>query len=137
MALLIPYNPDLKIFARENRKKGVLSEVVFWQHVRNRSFNGLNFDRQRIIGNYIVDFCCKDTGVVIEIDGESHGIKADEDKIRDKYLNNLGLEVIRIRDVEILRNMGDVATGLSMHPLLQKPIPERFCVFVVDRSCKR
>ncbi len=52
----LPYNPTLKMLAREKRKAGILSEVLFWQQVRAKQFHNIDFDRQRIIGNYIVDF---------------------------------------------------------------------------------
>ncbi len=46
--------------------------MVFWKEVRNKSFWNIDFDRQRIIGNYIVDFYVKALGLVVEIDGEIH-----------------------------------------------------------------
>ncbi|WP_292009208.1 DUF559 domain-containing protein [Chryseobacterium sp.] len=52
----LPYNPSLKIYVRNKRKAGILSEVLFWKQVRARIFHVIDFDRQRIIGNYIVDF---------------------------------------------------------------------------------
>jgi very-short-patch-repair endonuclease len=55
----LPYNPKLKQLARDKRKAGILSEVLFWQQVHQRKFHQLDFDRQRIIGNYIVDFYVK------------------------------------------------------------------------------
>ena len=68
----LPFNPDLKERAKELRKAGNLSEVLFWNQVKNEQFSGLDFDRQKIIGDYIVDFYCKNLGLVIEIEGESH-----------------------------------------------------------------
>lgn len=57
--LNLPYNPTLKSRAKTLRKAGNFSEVVFWKEVRNKSFWNIDFDRQRIIGNYIVDFYVK------------------------------------------------------------------------------
>ena len=71
----LPYNSALLNRAKKLRKAGVLSEVVFWRQVRSKSFSGIDFDRQRIIGNYIVDFYVKSLGLVIEIDGSSHNEK--------------------------------------------------------------
>ncbi|MGQ4005164.1 DUF559 domain-containing protein [Francisellaceae bacterium CB300] len=56
MNIKLPYNPKLKQRARELRKAGNLSEVLLWQKIKNRQLLGLDFDRQKIIGNYIVDF---------------------------------------------------------------------------------
>ncbi len=89
----IPYNPALKERARELRKAGNLSEVLFWQQVKGKQFLGLDFDRQKIIGNYIVDFFIKDIGVIVEIDGNSHDNKEKYDNERDEYFKSLGLHI--------------------------------------------
>ena len=54
--LNLPYNAALKDRAKALRKAGNFAEVVFWKQVRNKEFWQLDFDRQRVIGNYIVDF---------------------------------------------------------------------------------
>ncbi|REC70096.1 endonuclease domain-containing protein, partial [Chryseobacterium rhizosphaerae] len=71
----LPFNPHLIILLKEKRKAGILGEVLFWKKVRARVFHNIDFDRQRIIGNYIVDFYVKALGLVIEIDGSSHDEK--------------------------------------------------------------
>ncbi|MDR0654456.1 MAG: DUF559 domain-containing protein [Synergistaceae bacterium] len=48
----LPYNPKLKIRARELRKAGNLSEVLLWLKLKGGQINGWDFDRQKIIGNY-------------------------------------------------------------------------------------
>ena len=50
----LPYEYQLKTRARSLRKAGNLSEVIFWKHVHKGKFWKIDFDRQRIIGNYIV-----------------------------------------------------------------------------------
>ncbi len=52
----LPYNSALSRLTKGKRKEGILSEVLFWQQVHKRKFYKIDFDRQRIIGNYIVDF---------------------------------------------------------------------------------
>ncbi len=104
----LPYNPNLKNKARELRKAGNLSEVLFWNQVKNRKFLGLDFDRQKIIGNYIVDFYCKDLGIIIEIDGITHDGKIEYDEQRDDYLKSLGLKVIHIPDLQVRNNLSGV-----------------------------
>ena len=71
----LPCNIQLKSRARALRKAGVLSEVIFWLQVHKGMFWKIDFDRQRIIGNYIVDFYIKTLGLIIEIDGASHNDK--------------------------------------------------------------
>lgn len=72
---LLPYNKELSLRARALRKAGNLAEVIFWKQVRNGSFWNIDFDRQRIIGNFKVDFYVKSLGLIIEIDGSSHNGK--------------------------------------------------------------
>lgn len=97
----LPYNPNLKVLTREKRKAGILSEVLFWRQVRAKQFHNLDFDRQRIIGNYIVDFYVKALGLVVEIDGISHENKVEYDAERQIFLENLGLKVFRTTDGEV------------------------------------
>ncbi len=66
-----PYNPKFIERAKALRYAQNLPEVLFWMQVTNGRFHQLDFDRQRIIGNYIVDFYIKQLGLVIAIDGES------------------------------------------------------------------
>lgn len=108
--LNLPHNPSLKTRAKALRKAGNFSEVVFWKEVRNKSFWNIDFDRQRIIGNYIVDFYVKALGLVVEIDGEIHNSQEDYDEKREMYLKNLDLKVFRISTSKILY---DVENGMK------------------------
>jgi len=101
----LPYNPQLKKLLPGKRKARILSEVLFWQQVRARTFHNIDFDRQRIIGNYIVDFYVKTLGLIIEIDGSSHDEKEVYDGIRQTYLESLGLKVFRIIDFDVKHNL--------------------------------
>ncbi len=101
----LPYNPLLKLRARELRQAENLPEVLFWIQVTKNRFHKIDFDRQRVIGNYIVDFYIKQLGLIIEIDGSSHNSKAEYDKIREEYLTSLGLKVYRIKVKDVMQNM--------------------------------
>lgn len=100
----LPYNSALKKLLPQKRKAGILGEVLFWKQVRARTFHNIDFDRQRIIGNYIVDFYVKTLGLIIEIDGSSHDEKVEYDKTRQAYLESFGLLVFRITDFDIKQN---------------------------------
>jgi very-short-patch-repair endonuclease len=110
----LPHNPNLKQHAINNRKAGVLSEVLFWQQVHKRKFYAIDFDRQRIIGNYIVDFYVKRLGLVVEIDGSSHDFSQKYDFNRQGYLEKLGLKVFRITDRDVKKHIGKVLTALEL-----------------------
>jgi type I site-specific restriction-modification system R (restriction) subunit/very-short-patch-repair endonuclease len=114
----LPYNPKLKDRAKELRKAGNLPEVLFWNEVKNKQFKGYDFDRQKIIGNYIVDFYCSNCQVVIEIDGSSHDDKVEYDAERDAFLESLGLTVIHIPVNDIMKQMSSVMNMLYEHPAL-------------------
>jgi very-short-patch-repair endonuclease len=109
----LPYNPQLKPLLSGKRKAGILSEVVFWKQVRAKSFHQLDFDRQRIIGNYIVDFYVKTLGLIIEIDGWSHNNKEIYDEVRQQYLESLGLTIFRITDFDVRNNIAVVMKDLE------------------------
>lgn len=119
----LPYNPKLKERARELRQAGNLSEVLFWNQVKNKQFKGYDFDRQKIIGDYIVDFYCSNCNVVIEIDGRSHEEKQEYDAKRDSYLESLGLNVIHIPVQDILKNLDVTMRWLHNHPALMGTPP--------------
>jgi len=111
--LNLPYNASLKSRAKALRKAGNFSEVVFWKEVRNKSFWNIDFDRQRIIGNYIVDFYVKALGLVVEIDGEIHNFQEEYDEKRETYLNELGLKVFRISTTKMLFDTENVMKDLE------------------------
>lgn len=111
--LELPYNPDLKVRATALRKAGNLAEVLFWMQVNQKKFHGIDFDRQRVIGNYIVDFYIKKLGLVIEIDGSSHDNKEEYDILRESFLVSLNLRVYRIKVIDIMKRMAAVIIGLE------------------------
>ena len=109
----LPANKNLKERARELRKNSTLSEVLLWNMLKNKQMFGLDFDRQKIIGNYIVDFYCSELKPVLEIDGNSHNNKYEYDLVRHNYLTNLGLHVIHIEDLDIKNKLNDVLYDLE------------------------
>jgi len=114
----LPYNPTLKDRARALRRAGNLAEVLLWKHLKNKQLFGLDFDRQKIIGNYIVDFYCAQKQVVLEVDGSSHNEKADYDAQRDAFLSGLDLTVIHILDSDVKTNLAGVMCFLRDHSAL-------------------
>lgn len=119
----LPYNSDLKERARELRKAGNLPEVLFWNEVKSKKFFGLDFDRQRVIGSYIVDFYVKSLGLVVEIDGSSHDDKEEYDAERQAYLEGLGIKVIRFTTDEVKEDMSWVLDQLAKYVIKEYRTP--------------
>jgi len=66
---------------------------------------GYDFDRQKPIGNYIVDFYCMDLRLAIEIDGCSHAGKGSYDLHRQRELEGLGVTMLRFDDIDVKKDM--------------------------------
>ncbi len=111
--LVLPQNSALKERARKLRQARNLSEVLFWMQVTKGGFHQIDFDRQIVIGNYIVDFYVKSLWLVIEIDGSSHNHKEAYDFKREEFLKSLGLNIFRITVNDIFKNMYQVKLGLE------------------------
>jgi very-short-patch-repair endonuclease len=105
---IIPYNPELKKKADYLRKHMTLAEVLLWKRLNQKKMCGYDFDRQRPIGEYIVDFYCKDLRLAIEIDGRSHDVKPDKDKRRQERLESLGARFLRFWDQNVKHDMDTV-----------------------------
>ena len=96
--------------ARNLRKNSTKQELILWKLLRNHGINNLKFKHQYPIGNYIVDFVCKEKWLTIELDGGQHNepnnISYDEE--RTKYLNNRGYRVLRFWNTDIDKNLKGV-----------------------------
>jgi len=94
---IILYNPKLKELARKLRQNMTFSEVKLWNELKNGQLLGYDFDRQRPIGNYIVDFFCKDLQLAIEVDGITHLDERviEKDEIRQEELESMGICFLR------------------------------------------
>lgn len=101
------YNAGLKGFSRELRKNMTDAERLVWSRIRKKQLKGLQVYRQRIIGNYIVDFYCPKAKLVIELDGGQHfteeGLKKDAS--RDGWIKSQGYTVLRFTDEEVLSDI--------------------------------
>ena len=121
---IIHYNPKLKALAAQLRSRGTKSEILLWNELKGGQLNGLRFIRQKPIGDFIVDFYCKEVGLVIELDGLSHQCNEvmDLDERKQSYLESIGLKVIRFEDEDVIRDMPNVMrviehTALSLKAL--------------------
>ena len=107
---MLYYNIKLKNRARELRNNQTDAEKLLWQKLRGQQLRGFRFYRQRIIGNYIVDFYCPNAKIVIELDGSHHykDNQKEYDQERDHYLNTEGFKVLRYSNLEISKNLDGI-----------------------------
>ena len=98
------HNKNIVHLAKELRKNMTPEEKHLWYDcLRNYPVKLL---KQKVIGNYIVDFYCAKANLVIELDGSQHGFETEieNDAKRTEYLESLGLTVIRVPNYEIHNN---------------------------------
>lgn len=106
----------LKAYAHENRNNMTEAESVLWNCLRCNAL-GHKFVRQYIIGNYIVDFICRDGGLVIEVDGAYHSEPKQEelDKKREEWLEDRGYHIMRFSNDEILMDIDNVIESIESY----------------------
>ena len=83
------------------------AERLLWSRVRRKQLQGYQIYRQKIIGNYIVDFYFPKAKLVIEIDGGQHydDKEIKKDNVRDDYMREQRLTVLRFSDREVFENL--------------------------------
>ncbi|MDR7400096.1 MAG: endonuclease domain-containing protein [Armatimonadota bacterium] len=84
---------------------------------------GCKFRRQHPIGSYVVDFCCPESGVVVEVDGGQHGDQRHQDDRRTRELERRGFRVLRFWNTEVFANLDGVLQRIVEH--LRLPHPRR------------
>lgn len=118
------HNKDKVSFAKELRKNMTKEERHLWYDFL-RTYN-VKFLRQKILGKYIVDFYCAKAKLVIELDGSQHyeddAIKYDNE--RTAYLENFGVKVLRITNLDINRNFEGVCQYIDAQV---KELTEKEC----------
>ena len=119
------YNPKLQTNAKALRKKMTKEERHLWyDFLRNLP---VMVHRQKVIGNYIVDFYIAKHKIVIEADGSQHyetqGMRNDEE--RDAYMRSLGITVLRYSNADINLRFPSVCQDIWNHLELseKKPSP--------------
>jgi very-short-patch-repair endonuclease len=90
------------------------SEAALWSRLRNKQLLGIQFYRQKPIGEHIVDFFAPRARLVVEVDGSQHLGRehALKDRSRDRYLASLDLKVLRFNSREVLEESDAVAEAI-------------------------
>lgn len=108
--MLLKYNLNLKANASYLRNNLTNAEKKLWFYIRKKQILSIQFNRQRRIGPYIVDFYAASINLVIEIDGGQHFTKDHKikDEIRDCYLHSLNLTVLRFNNNQIFEQLQSI-----------------------------
>ena len=111
--------------ARELRRNQTPAEEFLWELLRDRQLSGAKFRRQHQFGEYICDFFCNETKLVVECDGEPHSGTARQkhDAKRDAYLRSQGLTVIRFENRRVLNDTDAVLQEIASR--LPSPVGRR------------
>ena len=103
----LPYNNNLKLLSRKLRTTSTIGEILLWKQLRAKSMMGYQFNRQKPLGNFIVDFYCKKLNLVIEIDGKYHGSEKQylDDIRRQNELEELKINFLRFMEMDVRKDM--------------------------------
>ncbi len=107
----MPRMPEYqRLLTRTLRQNMTETEALLWERLRNRQLSGLKFRRQRPLGRYIVDFCCDEAKLIIEIEGTIHDSPDQRayDQIRRRELEAHGYVILRFRVEEVQHQLPDV-----------------------------
>ncbi len=119
-------DPLLLDRAKRMRAQPTPFEQKLWGALRGRRFESVKFSRQVVIGHYIVDFAARSHKLVVEVDGDTHGIAVRRDAQRSNWLEKQGYRVIRFTNRDVGENLEGVlaaigeALGAAPHP---SPLP--------------
>ena len=113
--------------ARQLRRNHTEAERRVWARLRARQLNGVKFRRQHPVGSFVVDFCCPERRVIVELDGGQHASRVLEDQRRTTFLVQRGYRVLRFWDNDVITHIEAVIEQIANavsdpHP---SPLPDR------------
>lgn len=113
-------SPDYYAYLKENSKRmrgnQTMGESALWQNLRSKQL-GVKFRRQHAIGDYIADFVCLTSKLIIEVDGEYHNTPQQQllDKQRTDFFLRMGYKELRFTNDEILCDINRVIETIKQH----------------------
>ena len=109
----LPVRLKLREAAKQMRNHPTPAEQKLWVELKGKQLSNHKFRRQFIIGWFIVDFCCVEKQLVIEVDGGIHETQQAQDATRTSYLESQGYRVIRFKNEQITHDMTTVIDVIS------------------------
>src|SRR5829696_2319613 len=115
--------------ARELRTHETSAEDLLWKDLRGRRLDGMKFRRQHPIGAFVVDFCCAECRLVIELDGGIHANQRQQDTEREAVLALAGYRVIRFPNQSVRNALPMVLEAIRLAAreasIWHAPVPGR------------
>ena len=105
------HRPGIEV-ARKLRQQDVPAEGKLWAALRGRAMGGFKFRRQYPVAGFVADFACAECSLIVEIDGESHLARSDEDKARTEKIEAAGWKVLRFWNTEVYEHFDAVKEAI-------------------------
>jgi very-short-patch-repair endonuclease len=120
-------NQTLLERAKRMRREATPPERALWRYLKSDQMNGAKFRRQVVIGPYIADFACRTPlMLVVELDGDTHGMQENYDAERSKFLEGRGYRVLRFANRDVLQNIESVLETIAANLNPRSPLGERY-----------
>jgi very-short-patch-repair endonuclease len=100
---------DIPTAARAQTLRAIPTEAErkLWRRLRDRRLGGAKFVRQAAVGPYFADFACRESKLIVELDGSQHAESAHDEK-RDAFRLSQGYSVLRFWNDDVLRSIDGV-----------------------------
>ncbi|MDN4987671.1 endonuclease domain-containing protein [Bradyrhizobium arachidis] len=101
--------------AKQLRRSMTRAETLLWSYLKANRIDGLGIRRQTPIGNYVADFVCSSSKLIIELDGESHDFEERQkaDQRRDAFFTAEGFQVLRFTNELVMTNLEGVVQTIG------------------------
>jgi 4-hydroxy-3-methylbut-2-enyl diphosphate reductase len=114
-----PANSHLVERAIEMRKNPTQPELLLWNRIKSGQLGGVKFRHQEPILEYVVDFISYENNMIIEVDGDTHSPQQKHDDKRSESFKNIGFNVIRFTNDEVINNIDGVLEVISNNMISQ------------------
>jgi very-short-patch-repair endonuclease len=92
------------------------AETLLWRYLKAHRIDGLGFRRQVPFQNYIADFACLSAKLIVELDGESHDFREQQeaDQNRDDFFAREGFQVLRFTNDQVMSHLEGVVDVIRL-----------------------
>jgi very-short-patch-repair endonuclease len=109
-------------YAKQMRSEMTPAEACLWYRLRGGRLDGIKFVRQSVRRPYIADFMARSRKLIVEVDGDTHGMSEYYDKVRTEQLEAQGYRILRFTNDDVMRN-ADGVMQIILEALRSAPLP--------------